>query len=579
MLAMLSRLVLRYHRLIGLVALLPVVFWGLSGLSHPIVTRLQPQPAAMTPPPALLVSVPQEVRSHLPPLGQLLADNGIAAIESARLMVWQDRPVWQLTLPAVAERRYIDAQTGDVINALDRELAIALARHYTGETARDIAGVTLVSEFSDDYLYVNRLLPVWRVEFAGGDQLRAFVETSPLRLATLDNTLKSRFGSLFRNLHSWMFISNETLRDTLMTVFLLAAFFSAVGGLWLYGHFLRRAAVGERARPARRWHRRIGLVAAVGTLMFSASAMLHLQLLDKSRHEAAPWPRGGEALATTALMLSPAQLPLGEGESLQVLAMDGAAVWRLSPPARAMVGKSAHGGHGGHEGHAGHENHSGHEGQGGHDAQHGQGDAAQATHDSHAAHKEDSTAVAGAGHDAQGASHGSEHGTRQGVGHSADPAAGHAVVSRESATANKSAEPERYFAADGSLLADGPATHARLLATAHSGLPAAAISHVEKITRFEGEYGFINKRLPVYRVGFDTPDQLAVFVETVSGVTAAEVRSPQRIEGWSFAWLHKWTFLDPLGKNLRDALTALMALLIVVTVLLGLRLVLRRRPT
>ncbi|MFN3587383.1 MAG: hypothetical protein ACK4UT_07755, partial [Moraxellaceae bacterium] len=115
---------------------------------------------------------------------------------------------------------------------------------------------------------VNRLLPVWRVEFAGGDRLRAYVETSPLRLATLDNTLKSGFGTVFRNLHSWMFIGNERVRDAVMAIFLLAAFGAALGGIWLYGHFFRRKAVGERARPARRWHRRLGLVAAVGALMF-----------------------------------------------------------------------------------------------------------------------------------------------------------------------------------------------------------------------------------------------------------------------------------------------------------------------
>lgn len=531
MFAMLSRLVLRYHRLIGLVAVLPVLLWGLSGLSHPILTRLQPQPAAMTPPPALLAAVPAAERAGLPPLSALLEGQGVAQVERARLMQWNGRLVWQLTLPAVAERVYVDAHSGAVLDGLDRELAVVLARHYTGEATRAIASVTLVSEFSDDYLYVNRLLPVWRVEFAGGDRLRAFVETSPLRLATLDNTLKSRFGTLFRNLHSWMFIGNERLRDALMTVFLLAAFGSALGGLWLYGHFLRREAVGERLRPARRWHRRIGVVAAVGALMFSGSALLHLWLLDKSRHEAAPWPRSSEALPARLLTLAPAQLPLGEGESLQLLAMDGVPVWQLSPPARAMVGKTAH---------AGHDAHSSHK------HKHGQGSA----HAGHGEHQQGTDAVAAKAHGAHG----------HGAG-----------------AAMKPAEQDRYFTAAGEPVENGPDTHARLLATAHIGLPPERITQVEKITRFEGEYGFINKRLPVYRVGYDTPDKLAVFVETVSGVTAAEVRAPQRVEGWTFAYLHKWTFLDPLGKDLRDALAGLMALLIVVTVLLGLRLVWRRR--
>lgn len=500
MVSVISRLVLRYHRWLGLLAALPVLLWGLSGLSHPVMTRLQPQPAAQIPPAALLAGPTAAQRVSLPPLADLLQHSGIETLTSARLLQWQGRPVWQLQQPGQAERSYVDAATGAPLPGLDRTLAVVLARHYAGEETRDIVSAQLVTAFTPEYAYVNRLLPVWRVEFAGGDHLRAYVETAPMRLATLDNNAKASFGKIFRTVHSWLFIGNETLRDALMATFLLFAFCSAVGGLWLYGFFLRRPVSGARARPVRRWHRRLGLLVAASTLMFTGSATLHLLLLDKSRDDQ-PSMTAAATLRVADLKAAPAQLPLADGEQLQLLPFGTTAVWRVSPPLASQVGSKA---------------------------------------------------------GSEMAEHAHHH-------HGAAPAAAPATS-------------ERYFRAeDGEPVADGNLAHARLLAAQLGGLPANRITGVALVTKFEGEYGFVNKRLPVYRVAFDTPDHLAVYVETATGVQAAAVRDPQRLEGFTFAYLHKWHFLDGLGKNARDVVAGLFALLNVVIVLLGLCVFWRRR--
>ena len=95
------------------------------------------------------------------------------------------------------------------------------------------------------------------------------------------------------------------------------------------------------------------------------------------------------------------------------------------------------------------------------------------------------------------------------------------------------------------------------------------------ITRFEGEYGFINKRLPV--VAFENlQNGDRYYVEPRSGVLAAHVRDSDRAEGWSFAWLHKWHFLDGLGRDARDAVAALFALGIAASFALGVFLYCRR---
>lgn len=500
MLHFMSRFVLRYHRWVGLLAALPVILWGLSGLSHPVMSRLQPKPAEMMVPVALVSGFSREELAMVKPLAELAPVLPVRQVSHARLLRWQGKPVWQLTVLGQAERLYADAVSGEVREGLERELAVLLARHYAGEAERAVTSVRLVTSFSDDYPYVNRLLPVWRVEFAGGDHLRAFVETSPVRLATLDNDAKSLFGRIFRALHSWSFIASEPLRDVAMTAFLLLAMGSSIGGLWVYGVYRGKPLQGERVQPLRRWHRRIGLTVALSTLAFTGSALLHVLMIDKTHDHALP--AGYRALMPlTDMVTHPLAFAPGADEQIEVMPHQGVPVYRMSTTAKA-----------GHSGKAPMAK------EGGHEHHHGK------------------------------------------------------------AAAGSAPAGERYVSArDGSALAGGAAAHVRMLAGELSGLPDGKVLGIEKITRFAGEYGFVNKRLPVWRVSFDTPDHLALYVEPSSGLQAAEVRDSDRLEGFTFGYLHKWHFLDGLGKDARDAILGLFALLNVLVVVLGLLVWMRRR--
>ena len=64
-----------------------------------------------------------------------------------------------------------------------------------------MTGVTRLEQLDDDYLSINRLLPVYRVDFLRDDGLRAYVETSPPRLAALVDDTKATLGWLFRVIH------------------------------------------------------------------------------------------------------------------------------------------------------------------------------------------------------------------------------------------------------------------------------------------------------------------------------------------------------------------------------------------
>ncbi len=98
----------------------------------------------------------------------------------------------------------------------------------------------------------------------------------------------------------------------------------------------------------------------------------------------------------------------------------------------------------------------------------------------------------------------------------------------------------------------------------------------EPVTRFNPEYGFVQKRLPVYKVSFDTPDHLAVYIDPVDAAVASVVRDLDRAEGFSFAYLHKVHWLDFLGKDVRDAVAGFFALLVFGLTLVGVGFLRRR---
>ena len=143
----------------------------------------------------------------------------------------------------------------------------------------------MITGFSDDYHSLNRLLPVWRVEFAGDGHLRAFIDTDEARLATLVDDTRFFMTRLFRLGHNWSFAEGSPiLQVSIMALVLAAALTSALSGLYMY--FSRKNANSRLAKqPLRRWHRRMGLLVAVSTLLFVSSGGFHLIMNFKQERQ------------------------------------------------------------------------------------------------------------------------------------------------------------------------------------------------------------------------------------------------------------------------------------------------------
>lgn len=217
-----------WHRWLGLVACFGILLWGVSGLSHPIMTRLQPQPATFTAPPQNIVL------GNLPSPVQVLERHGIGKVLRLSL-VQMDGTTWMRVLTeAHTPARYFSTDDGRELRDGDRYYAQYLAVHYNGRLFKEIVNSQFITAFSNDYHAVNRLLPVWRIEFSGDDHLRAFIDTDQARLATLVDDTRFYLTKLFRFGHNWSFIDNlPRLQVSLMAMVLGIALFSAGSGLYL----------------------------------------------------------------------------------------------------------------------------------------------------------------------------------------------------------------------------------------------------------------------------------------------------------------------------------------------------------
>jgi len=124
-------------------------------------------------------------------------------------------------------------------------------------------------------------------------------------------------------------------------------------------------------------------------------------------------------------------------------------------------------------------------------------------------------------------------------------------------------------ATDHSVLAKGEEKYAAWLATRFSNKEANNIQTVTPVTKFDEEYNFTDKRLPVWRVSYGANHE-RYFVETATGRLSVKVSDSDLAEGYSFALFHKHHFMDWAGKEARDTSTMVWAFVQIVMIVVGL---------
>lgn len=75
------------------------------------------------------------------------------------------------------------------------------------------------------------------------------------------------------------------------------------------------------------------------------------------------------------------------------------------------------------------------------------------------------------------------------------------------------------------------------------------VANVSRLTTFDKEYKFVNRILPVYRVAFNRPDGIRLYVETTQDRFAFAMDNKRAVFDTIFQWLHTWSWLDALGNT------------------------------
>jgi hypothetical protein len=511
------------HRWLALIGGISLLVWGASGLAHVAMVLLGPQQAQFMPPPVAIEL------GGAQPIARTLAANGIdEAIAVKTVPSARGSALWQVTEEALGERRYFRPADGIEIADGDRQQAEFLARHYLA-TDKPIVAATLQTDFDADYPWVNRLLPVWKLRFAGDDRLTAYVHTETSALAAVNNSTKEGLQTAFGALHTWEWVpaGMDWLRVVVIAAMVGSLFALAATGIAMLVTVRR----SKRAPGARGWHRVMGYLLALPLIMFSLSGIYHLvqsalvppvtqlRMGDPVNLASGAWPveQDWAALSQGREIASVALVEGGAGQALYRIG--------LAPPKGAMGG-----------------------------GEHDHGAREQAAHDhrahDHASHATRSTAEAA----------------------SATPQTDAEI--REARFAGiKPDGPAIYIdAATGAIAGQGDRDIALAVARRFSGAGEEAVANVELVTRFSHEYDFRNKRLPVWRVDYADPVNATLFVDTSSGVLVDRLADWEKPERLVFSMVHKWNFLFPLGRlGLNIAVAVFVIALIVFMAILGLR--------
>ncbi len=490
----------KWHRTLGIITIIPVIFWCISGLMHPVMAHwFRPNIAHEK---IEATAFPKE-QIHLS-LQEVLAKNNIEVFKNFHLVSFNNKTYYQIKTNPINEVLYLDAVTGNPLKKGDQLYAEWLSRYFLEDSKSKITNTVLLTEFDGQYKYVNRYLPVWKVTFENADNMDVYVETTSSKLATYNTTSRKIQLWIFDQFHNWNFleaISNNSIRIVLMLLLLGIITLSALSGIVIYGFFwkaFKKAPVTDNDSRFKKHHRKIGLAVSLVTFTFAFSGGYHATkkwepyTLDKMVYT--------PDFKTQNIGLSNLELkPDSTWSNLSLIQFKNKNYYQVSL----------------------------------------------------LPNEEDEIK--------------------------------NRYIDAKTAAITPDIE-EEYVRFLANTFAKMTATKGTLPADCcevennESCIKNAQVVSSKYLYQFDRrDYGFVNKRLPVIQLSYDTPDKTSFYIEPSTSRLASIVTNADRTEGYSFAILHKFLFMDWAGKNIRDLTMALSAMGVLVVSLLGLYLFIKRK--
>ncbi|MNE25411.1 hypothetical protein D3C80_1187410 [compost metagenome] len=352
-----------------------------------------------------------------------------------------------------------------------------------GDSTSKAVSVELLKDFDEEYLAINRLLPVYKVSFDRADGIRLYVDATTDRLGLAMDNNRAIFHSFFRNFHSWEFLDHlGNFRLFTLTLIASIAFVTAILGIYIT--FITKSNKAKSNQNSsvkyRRLHRQIAIVVSITTLMFTFSGAYHAIVKIEPDTRQNYFVKNDFNVTELKFDLDSVAKRY-QVKNISIIKMNDTTYLRLSCSADKGFNKEA------------------------------------------CCEKM-------------------------------------SVAASKFGLEKKKDAPVIHYLSLHSLteLANGDVQYARFMAEKFS--KNEDIVSVTPITEFKGEYGFINKRLPVYKVQYKANDNERWYVEPSTGELAAKINDTNLREGLSFAMLHKFHFVDDIGKTTRDVLTVIAAL-------------------
>jgi hypothetical protein len=313
----------RWHRIVSLIIALPVLLWAVSGFMHPLMTNIRPQVATQK----LTAPVIDTAKIKVS-LAQALQKNKVDSFSRFRLVVMNGNWFYQVKLPGNPVLKYYSTDRGKLLPDGDELYARYLAKQFlegdeqaavdakaskmlaslkpeplpdgsTTPAAEALSGdhdcctntmftimnvtkgakvttVDFIEQFDNEYKYVNRYLPAYKVSFDRADGIRIYVETAQDRFAFAVDNRRAAFDTFFSWFHTlgWLDFMGKGKHVAEILIMLLAMF-TTIMGLYMFFTTKTKKPNGNSVGRARRIHRYTSLTASLFTLLFTFSGAFH----------------------------------------------------------------------------------------------------------------------------------------------------------------------------------------------------------------------------------------------------------------------------------------------------------------
>ncbi|MDE1191675.1 MAG: PepSY-associated TM helix domain-containing protein [Arachidicoccus sp.] len=268
---MIRKNIYNWHRKLSIIIAFPVLIWAISGFIHPIMTNIRPHIATQQQPQTIIDTSLLKV-----PLDVALKENSIDVFYNCRIIELNNHLYYQIKKSVNAIPVYFSTLDGKQLQNGDTLYAIYLANHFASDKKLDVESISYITDFTDDYNNINKLLPVYRVCFKRKDGISIYVDTQQSRFSFATNNTRSILTRAFTLLHTWSWLGNLTLlKIIIMTLLMLFTFINGVVGLYIFFTTKSKNKKDNKLLKRRRNHRFTAVFASLFILFFSFSGCVH----------------------------------------------------------------------------------------------------------------------------------------------------------------------------------------------------------------------------------------------------------------------------------------------------------------